>query len=94
MIAFQRDLKYWASCLGEFEGQFRFPGVVRYVHDLSIEIGEHIQVITSALVQFVQVGVPAIKFSQKHGTSNLLHLSTIATFFRFVSYAVPISESG
>ena len=94
IMAFEHDLKYWASCLGEFEGQFRFPGVVRYVHDLSTEIGEHFLVITSALVQFVQVGVPTIKFSQEHGSTNLLNLSTIATFFRSVSCALPVSEFG
>ncbi|KAH7099700.1 WD40 repeat-like protein [Auriculariales sp. MPI-PUGE-AT-0066] len=85
IIAFEGDLKYWASCLREFKGQFRFPGVTRYVHDLATEIGEHFENITAALVVFVEVGVPTIKFGQKHGTSNLLNLSTISTFFSAVT---------
>lgn len=55
-------------------GQFRYPGVTRYVHDLSTEIGEHLENITAALVVFVEVGVPTIKFGQKHGTANLVRL--------------------
>ncbi|KZV92646.1 WD40 repeat-like protein [Exidia glandulosa HHB12029] len=85
IVAFEGDLKYWANCLREFEGQFRFPGVTRYVHDLSTEIGEHLENITTALVVFVEVGVPTIRFVQKHGSTNLLNLSTIATFFSAVT---------
>lgn len=55
------------------------------VHDLSSEIGEHFKNITNALVVFVKVGVPTIRFSQEHGSSNLLNLSTIATFFSAVT---------
>lgn len=85
IVAFEGDLKYWASCLREFAGQFRFPGVTRYVHDLSTEIGEHLENITNALVVFVEIGVPTIRFVQKHGSANLLNLSTIATFFSAVT---------
>lgn len=55
------------------------------MHDLSTEIGEHLENITSALVVFVEVGVPTIRFVQKHGSTNLLNLSTIATFFSAVT---------
>ena len=37
-------------------GQFRFPAVQRYIHDLSSEMGEHIDNITSALSMFIEVG--------------------------------------
>ncbi|TFY80138.1 hypothetical protein EWM64_g3875, partial [Hericium alpestre] len=49
IIAFEGDLKYWASCLKTYEG------------------------------------VPTIRFAQKHGASNLLNLSTVATFFSAVT---------
>ncbi|KAJ7485562.1 hypothetical protein FB451DRAFT_1230279 [Mycena latifolia] len=83
--SFEGDLKYWASCLQVYQGQFRYPAVQRYVHDLTAEMGEHIDSITSTLVMFVEIGVPTIRFGQKHKTDNLLNLSTVATFFSAVT---------
>ncbi|KAL1720516.1 hypothetical protein EV715DRAFT_250205 [Schizophyllum commune] len=83
--AFEGDLKYWASCLREYEGQFRYPAVQRYVHDLCSEMGSHLDNITSTLCMFIEVGVPTIRFAQKHGANNLLNLSTVATFFSAVT---------
>jgi len=37
-------------------GQLRNPAVQRYLHDLSIEMGEHIDGITSTLSIFIEVG--------------------------------------
>ncbi|KAG5646394.1 hypothetical protein DXG03_003717 [Asterophora parasitica] len=83
--SFEADLNYWASCLKEYSGQFRYPSVQRYIHDLSIEMGEHIDSITSSLSMFIEIGVPTIRFAQKHGAANLLNLSTVATFFSAVT---------
>ncbi|KAF9009980.1 hypothetical protein BDQ17DRAFT_1347270 [Cyathus striatus] len=83
--AFEGDLKYWSSCLKVYAGQFRTPSVQRYLHDLSIEMGEHIDSITTSLSMFIEVGVPTIRFAQKHGATNLLNLSTVATFFSAVT---------
>ncbi|KAG2144664.1 WD40-repeat-containing domain protein [Suillus bovinus] len=83
--AFECDLKYWASCLEEYKGQFRYPAVQRYIHDLSSEIGEHIDNITVNLSMFIEIGVPTIRFAQHHAASNLLNLSTVATFFSVVT---------
>ena len=33
----------------------------------------------------ILTGVPTIRFAQKHGASNLLNLSTVATFFSAVT---------
>ncbi|VDB91362.1 unnamed protein product [Peniophora sp. CBMAI 1063] len=85
IVAFEGDLKYWASCLKAYEGQFRYPAVQRYLHDLTEEMGEHIESITQALSMFVEIGVPTIRFAQKHGANNLLNLSTVATFFSAVT---------
>ncbi|KAF8524312.1 WD40 repeat-like protein [Hysterangium stoloniferum] len=100
ILAFEGDLKYWASCLRDFEGQLRFPAVERYIHgeyrdedgvfwlsttDLSVGVGNHIESITSTIGVFVEVGVPTIRFAQKHTASNLLNLSTVATFFSAVT---------
>lgn len=38
-------------------GHFRYPSVQRYVHDLSTEMGEHIDNITSTLSMFIEVGM-------------------------------------
>ncbi|KAG2067007.1 WD40 repeat-like protein [Suillus decipiens] len=85
MRAFECDLKYWASCLPEYKGQFRYPAVQRYIHDLTSEIGEHIDNITVNLSMFIEIGVPTIRFAQHHAASNLLNLSTVATFFSVVT---------
>ncbi|KAE9392118.1 WD40 repeat-like protein [Gymnopus androsaceus JB14] len=83
--SFEGDLKYWASCLHNYSGQFRYPAVQRYIQDLAVEMGEHIDSITSTLAMFIEVGVPTIRFAQKHGATNLLNLSTVATFFSAVT---------
>ncbi|KZV98127.1 WD40 repeat-like protein [Exidia glandulosa HHB12029] len=85
ITAFEGDLKYWASCLSDFKGQLKYPSVTRYVHDLSREIGDHLKHITNALVVFIKVGVPTIRFGQEHGSTHLLNMSTIATFFSAVT---------
>ncbi|KAJ6595621.1 WD40 repeat-like protein [Mycena vulgaris] len=85
ITSFEGDLRYWSSCLRVYHGQFRYPAVQRYVHDLTAEMGEHIDSITSTLVMFVEIGVPTIRFGQKHKTDNLLNLSTVATFFSAVT---------
>ncbi len=48
-------------------------------------MGEHIDSITSTLSMFIEIGVPTIRFAQKHGATNLLNLSTVATFFSAVT---------
>lgn len=83
--------------------QFRYPAVQRYIHDLTGEMGDHLDSITSTLSMFIEIGqslhlrltqydtqccssgVPTIRFAQKHGASNLLNLSTVATFFSAVT---------
>ncbi|CAL1699128.1 unnamed protein product [Somion occarium] len=85
ILSLKGDLKYWASCLKAYEGQFKYPAVQRYVHDLSTEMGEHLDSITSSLSMFIEIGVPTIRFAQKHAAANLLNLSTVATFFSAVT---------
>ncbi|KAI0064262.1 WD40 repeat-like protein [Artomyces pyxidatus] len=85
IVAFEGDLKYWASCLKAYEGQFKYPAVQRYLHDLVSEMGEHIESISTSLSMFIEIGVPTIRFAQKHGATNLLNLSTVATFFSAVT---------
>jgi WD repeat-containing protein 26 len=48
-------------------------------------MGEHIDSITNTLSMFIEVGVPTIRFAQKHGAMNLQNLSTVATFFSAVT---------
>lgn len=57
-------------------GQFKYPAVQRYLHDLSSEMGEHLDSITSSLTMFLEIGIPTIRFAQKHAASNLLNLTT------------------
>ena len=53
--------------------------------DLAGRIGSHIETITSTISVFVEVGVPTIRFAQKHTATNLLNLTTVATFFSAVT---------
>lgn len=85
ITSLEGDLKYWASCLRAYETQFKYPAVQRYLHDLTSEMGEHLDSITSSLQIFIEIGVPTIRFAQKHAAANLLNLSTVATFFSAVT---------
>lgn len=46
-------------------GQFKYPAVQRYLHDLSGEMGEHIDSITSSLSVFIEIGL------SQHGPTSL-----------------------
>lgn len=85
--------------MAEYSGQFRYPPVQRYLQDLTVEIGDHIDTITNNLSVFIEVGVPTIRFAQKHGATNLLNLSTVATFFSAVTattlqFSFELTEGG
>lgn len=86
--AFEGDLKYWACCLRTYRGQFKYSAVQRYIHDLASEMGGHIDRITNTLRMFIEVGVPTIRYAQNHAASNLLTLSTVATFFSGVTATI------
>ncbi|KAG2070338.1 hypothetical protein BDR04DRAFT_1231774 [Suillus decipiens] len=85
---YKGSVSTWA-CIGHssqlVSGQFRYSAVQCYIHDLTTEIGEHIDSITVNLSMFIEIGVPTIWFAQQHATENLLNLSTIATFFSAVT---------
>lgn len=85
IVAFEDDLKYWASCLIAYEGKHRSPAVQRYLHELMTDVGEHLSSVSAALSMFIEVGIPTIRFAQQHVASNFLNLSTIATFFSAVT---------
>ncbi|KAN0131941.1 WD40 repeat-like protein [Lactarius tabidus] len=85
IIAFEDDLKYWASCLIAYEGKLRSPAVQRYLHEVMTDVGEHLSSVSAALSMFIEVGIPTIRFAQQHVASNFLNLSTIATFFSAVT---------
>ncbi|KAJ6451706.1 hypothetical protein C8R47DRAFT_998354, partial [Mycena vitilis] len=84
IIMFEGDLRYWASCLQVYRGQFRYPAVQRYVHDLTTEMGEHIDSISSTLVLFSEVGQSCFP-PQRRLICSQLNLSTVATFFSAVT---------
>lgn len=39
------------------QGQFKYPAVQRYLHDLTGEMGEHLDSITSSLSIFIEIGM-------------------------------------
>ncbi|KAF8339889.1 WD40-repeat-containing domain protein [Cantharellus anzutake] len=84
-ISFQDDLLYWANNLKDFKGSFHLPSIRRHVGDLADEMVIHLEALTEALKVFFDIGLPTIKFAQKHTTDTLQNLSTVATFFSAVS---------
>ncbi|KAI9441246.1 WD40 repeat-like protein [Lactarius indigo] len=85
LMAFEGDLKYWASCLLTYGGELKSPPIQRYIMELMSDMGEHFESVSAALSMFNEVGIPTIRFAQQHGASNFLNLSTIATFFSAVT---------
>ncbi|KAF8322776.1 uncharacterized protein EI90DRAFT_3130876 [Cantharellus anzutake] len=82
---FQRDLRYWGSCLKVYEKQYHAPFVRLYLNDISAEIGEHLDSVSAAITVFIEFGIPTIKFTQHHTTAALHNLSTVATLFSSVT---------
>ncbi|KAF8339876.1 WD40-repeat-containing domain protein [Cantharellus anzutake] len=83
--AFRGDLEYWANNLSDFRGTFHTYSIRRYIVDLADKMIPHLEGIVDNLRVFNTVGVPTIKFSQKHTAEALQNVSTIATFFSAVS---------
>ncbi|KAJ3551613.1 hypothetical protein NM688_g4603 [Phlebia brevispora] len=65
--------------------QLRTPAVRTYLHDITVELGEHLKSIVDELDDFVNFGIPRIYKAQKHAANNLLILSSVATFFSAVT---------
>ncbi|KAG8681716.1 hypothetical protein FRC08_015465 [Ceratobasidium sp. 394] len=84
-LSFASDLRYRASCLGEFKGQLKTIAVQRYINDLSVDIGMHMESMRDALNSFIEVGVPTIRHAQNHTANGLQYLSAVATFFSGVT---------
>ncbi|KAF8708086.1 negative gluconeogenesis, partial [Rhizoctonia solani] len=68
------DEAYRASCLREFEGQLKYSAVSRYINDLTEDLGMHMDSMKESLNTFIDVGVPTIRFSQKHTATGLQNL--------------------
>ncbi|KAG1735358.1 WD40-repeat-containing domain protein, partial [Suillus paluster] len=83
--AFVGELEYRASCLTEYKGHFRLASVQQYVHGLTTEIGDHIDVVASTLSMFIDIGVPIIQLSQQYAASNLSNMSMFGTIFSVVT---------
>jgi hypothetical protein len=72
--------QYFADCLNGYTMSSDLP-LRSYVHQLSLEIGTHLQDVNNAIRTFIDVGLPAITSAQQAHSSNLLKLSTVATLF-------------
>ncbi|KAG9118896.1 hypothetical protein FRC07_006350, partial [Ceratobasidium sp. 392] len=84
-LSFASDLRYRGSCLDEFKGQLKTIAVQRYINDLSVDIGMHMEGMKEALNTFIEVGIPTIRHAQSHTADGLQYLSTVATFFSGVT---------
>lgn len=43
--------------ISQHVGQFKYPAVQRYLHDLSTEMGDHLDNITATLSVFIEIGM-------------------------------------
>lgn len=94
---FERDLSYWASSMRDFEAQMKLPAernsddrfplydIARYLHNLSDDVGEHLESVTRALDVLVRVRVPTVRSMQHRRTAHFANMTTIATFFSAVT---------
>ncbi|KAJ7906092.1 hypothetical protein B0H13DRAFT_2333833 [Mycena leptocephala] len=62
ITSFEGDLRYWSSCLQAYRGQFGYPAIQRYVHDLTTGMGQHIDSIAPILIMFIEVAT-TLQFS-------------------------------
>ncbi|KAG8689485.1 hypothetical protein FRC11_002372 [Ceratobasidium sp. 423] len=95
VTAFAKDLRYRASCLNEFEDRLlRKDQVISgHINDLTEDLVSHTVYVRDALNAFIEirysqmleVGVPAIRYSQQRISTSLQNLSTVATFFSGVT---------
>jgi len=53
----------------QVSGQLKHAGVGRYVNEITVDLGDHMETMRNALISFVEVGVPTIRFAQQH-TAN------------------------
>ncbi|EGO26456.1 hypothetical protein SERLADRAFT_436268 [Serpula lacrymans var. lacrymans S7.9] len=86
--SFERDLKHWADSLQSFKayaGQLKYPASQKYIHELTAEMGHHIDNMIGSLSMFIEIGIPSVLFTQKHDATTLTNLSTVATFFSAVT---------
>lgn len=70
-------------------GQFRYPAVQRYVQDLALEMGEHIDNVTSTLSMFIEVGIPAIRCVPSHNCLMLSDVLIVPDFPREIVQGTP-----
>ncbi|CAG8639697.1 17631_t:CDS:10, partial [Acaulospora colombiana] len=85
ITALEIELKRRADCLAEYRHQLHWPAVQRYVHAISAELVSPLQTMNQALEDFVNNGIPAIRFAQKNSWNYLVNLSVTATFFSGVT---------
>ncbi|CAE6417437.1 unnamed protein product [Rhizoctonia solani] len=86
-IAFAKDLRYRASCLKEFEDRLleNDPVISSHINEFTEDLVSHAVCVRDALNAFIEVGVPAIRYSQQRMATSLQNLSTVATFFSGVT---------
>ncbi|KAF8702941.1 negative gluconeogenesis, partial [Rhizoctonia solani] len=83
--AFAGDLQYRADCLSEFEDKLDDIAVVRHINELTGDIGSQADHLMNALHGFIEVGIPAILYSQERTATNLQNLSAVSLTFSIAS---------
>ncbi|CAE6356848.1 unnamed protein product [Rhizoctonia solani] len=87
VIAFAKDLRYRASCLKEFEDRLagKDPVISGHINELTEDLVSHAVCVRDALNAFIEVGVPAIRYSQQRMAANLQNLATVSLVFSIAS---------
>ncbi|KAH7322145.1 hypothetical protein B0J17DRAFT_772855 [Rhizoctonia solani] len=83
--AFAGDLRYRADCLSDFGHQLNDVAITRHINELTEDLCSYADRARGALDGFIEVGVPAIRYSQERTATHLQNLSTVATFFSGVT---------
>ncbi|KAI0699395.1 hypothetical protein BC835DRAFT_1412586 [Cytidiella melzeri] len=76
------DLHVWANSLDNFEHEFATLAVQKYLYDSMADIGVHLASLAKHFIPtFTKIGIPTVRASQDHITSNLENQTVVAALF-------------
>ncbi|KIP12841.1 hypothetical protein PHLGIDRAFT_32714 [Phlebiopsis gigantea 11061_1 CR5-6] len=81
-----KELTDWAQSLNDFEDDFSAHAVQKFIYDSMVDVGSRLDLIATKFIPtFMEIGIPTVRFSQKHATTNFQNLSTVAALFSGVT---------
>ncbi|KAI0092758.1 WD40-repeat-containing domain protein [Irpex rosettiformis] len=84
--AISKELQHWAKSLDNFEHEFDTLAAQTYLHNSMADIGDLLEILAKNFIPvFTKFGIPCIRASQGHDTSNIQNQTIVATLFAGVA---------